>query len=86
MATGIPASWDSCTASIGGGSPHCFVWSPCGQFIAAGFGTSVRVLNSTTLGRVSTLLPPFGQDSFNAKSLAFSPDGHLLACSFGYPL
>ena len=72
VVTGIPASWDSCTASIGGNPPYCIDWSPCGQFIAAGFGQSIEILDSGTLGRVSTFGPP-------CDMLDFFPVSHPLA-------
>ena len=76
--TGIPTTWDSCTASAS--SVHKAIWSPCGQFIAAGHEQEIQIFDSTTLEKVSTLIPPgFLVPYF----LAFSPDGHLLACSLG---
>ena len=82
VVTGIPTSWDSCTASAGGYRFSAMAWSPCGQFIATGGQDqgSVQVLDSITLGRVSVLNPP---SNFSDRSLAyptFSPDGCQLAC------
>ena len=83
VVTGIPTSWDSCTASVGAISEvgHA-VWSPCGQFVAVGMGTVVEVRDSNTLERLSTLKAPHVDRSL-ARSLSFSPDGRLLACLQG---
>jgi len=80
VVTGIPASWDSCTAAATAATSFCCaVWSPCGQFIATGLGYGIEVRNSTTLEKVSVLTYP---QSTIPHSLAFSPGGHLLACSY----
>ena len=78
---GIPTLWDSCTASVGplDGNP-CAIWSPCGQLVAATFFTTIKVMDSITLETVSVLNPP--SDRWLPKSLAFSPNGSLLACSY----
>ena len=83
IVTGIPASWDACTATIGATSEvrHA-VWSPCGQFVAVCFVDGVGVQDSTTLERVSSLLPPTSLGSVTPKSMTFSPDGRLLACTY----
>jgi len=58
------------------------IWSPCGQSIAAGFENAIEVRDSNTLERVSVLRPPsYALDHFPV-SIDFSPDGHLLACSY----
>ena len=84
--TGIPTSWDSCTATLEttANVSHT-VWSPCGKFIAAIFDGGVDIVgvwDSTTLERVSNLRPPTTPVIFTTQSLAFSPDGHLLACAY----
>jgi len=82
VATGVPALWDSCTASVGVTTEYCHpVWSPCGQFVAVASVGGVEVRDSNTLERVSVLNSP-GNRRGTPKSLAFSPDGHLLACSY----
>jgi hypothetical protein len=83
VVTGIPASWDSCTAILGTTTEvrHA-VWSPCGQFVAACFANGVGIRDSTTLGKVSDLRPPSGLTKVTPESLAFSPNGRLLACTF----
>ena len=81
IVTGAPATWDSCTASVGVTTKHCHpVWSPCGRFIAVTSVRGVEIRDSNTLERVSVLNSPCG-DMGAPKSLTFSPDGRLLACS-----
>ena len=83
VVTGIPASWDSCVASIGTIEQIGHVaWSPCGRFIAATSGNVIQVMGSSTLQIVSTLKPPSHLLSPSDHLLTFSPDGHLLACSY----
>ena len=80
---GIPTSWDSCTASAGATTDLGYAtWSSCGQFIAAGLRSGVEIRDSTTLERVSILNHTGSPESFIPHSLAFSPGGHLLACSY----
>ena len=85
VVTGIPASWDSCTASVRTGRriSHA-VWSPCGQFIAVGFGRTIQFWDSNTLERVSVLRPPGCLLNSIPEFIAFSPNGHLLACSYNW--
>ena len=81
VVTGIPASWDSCTASAS--DIMNAIWSPCGQFIAGLHGMGIQIHNSNTLERVSTLACLSG--GLSPRYLTFSPDGQLLACSFWNP-
>ena len=47
-------TWDSCTASAETGYEiENAVWSPCGRFIATTSGSSVQVLDSSTLEALS---------------------------------
>ena len=80
VVTGVPASWDLCTASPGAiKSEKGAAWSPCGQFIATLSYDCVQIHDSNTLEKVAALeLPRSSQDS---RSLAFSPDGSLLAAT-----
>ena len=82
VVTGIPTSWDSCTASAGGYDTYSMAWSPCGQFIATGvLGLGqAQVLDSITLGRVSVLNSPSNFSHSILTYPTFSPDGHQLAC------
>ena len=85
VVVGVPALWDSCTASVGtvgAEKLHCVAWSPCGQFIAAAFGRAIQVQDSNTLESVSVLKPPHSLSDNFPQSLTFSPDGHLLACFY----
>ena len=82
VVTGIPASWDSCTASAGvNAEDDCAVWSPCGKFIAVGSVGGVEIRDSNTLERLSVLR--LHETGIIVNSLAFSPNGCLLACIFG---
>ena len=80
IVNGIPASWDSCTASAGAERRvlHA-VWSPCGRFIAASFQGVIQIHDSNTLERLSVFNPPLQRDLPFFEFLAFSPDGRLLA-------
>ena len=81
--TGIPTSWDSCTASTGGIiAPSHAVWSPCGQLIAASFGNTIQIQDSITLERVSVFSLPSDSVQWPDVFLAFSPNGCLLACNY----
>ena len=83
IVAGIPISWDSCIASAGGTvAPSHAVWSPCGQFIAVGFGDTIQIRDSITLERVSVFSLPSSSVQSPSVSLAFSPDGCLLACNY----
>ena len=79
IVTGIPSSWDSCTANIGVETMDC-VWSPCGKFIAAGSAGSVTIRDSNTLEKLSTLKSPLAAAVIGP--LAFSPDASLLAGTY----
>ena len=81
IVNGIPASWDSCTASTVV-PVCCAVWSPCGQFIAAAVGGTVETYSSITLERVSVLKHPSSANGV-IECLAFSPDGHLVVGLYG---
>jgi len=79
IVTGVSSSWDSCTASTGAGPNCCCVWSPCGKFIATGSVGSVTIQDSNTLERLSTLK---SHEASKIESLAYSPDGCLLAGTY----
>ena len=82
VVTGIPSSWDSCTASAGAAStPRHAIWSPCGQYIAAGLDRDIEVRDSTTL-QVCYILKPPSFEGVCLDLLAFSPDGHQLICAY----
>jgi WD40 repeat protein len=77
VVSGVPTSWDSCTASTSGEVYHA-VWSPCSQFIAAVYGREIQIQDSNTLESVSTL--NLHEELSGSRFLAFSPNGCLLAC------
>ena len=81
VVTGIPVSWDSCTASVGVETKDCHaVWSPHGEFIAVTAVGGIEVRDPNTLERLS-VLRLYNTDG-TVKSLAFSPNGCLLACTY----
>ena len=83
VVTGIPASWDSCVASVGATEKALHaVWSPCGQFIACAFGNTIQVRDANTLEGVSAFEPPGRLPRALSAFVAFSPDGQMLACIF----
>ena len=82
VVTGIPTSWDSCTASAGAkGRVSHAAWSLCGQFIAAASST-IEIRDSNTLETVSVLKPPHHVSYWKPRFVTFSSDGCLLACSY----
>ena len=80
VVTGLPTSWDSCSASAEITIDKEVAWSPCGQLIAVAGQGPVQLLGSVTLGRVSTLNPPSYRSFWFFRCPTFSPDGCLLAC------
>ena len=83
IVTGVSKSWDPCTASAGDtAGVHHAVWSPCGQFIAAGSENTIQIRDSNTLERVSILNPPYSGFKPYPCFLTFSPNGCLLACFY----
>jgi len=83
VVTGIPTSWDACTATFGTTTEvNHAVWSPCSQFVAVIMADNVELRNPTTLERMSILKPPSSHMGMTPKFFAFSPDGSLLACIY----
>ena len=81
--TGFPTSWGSCTASVGVTTEvYLAGWSPSGQFIAVGLVGRMEIRDPMTLEIVSVLKPPHYFMRYTPKSLAFSPNGQLLACFY----
>ena len=60
------------------------VWSPSGQLIAVGWVDRVELRNLNTLECLYVLEPPSSSHriAVTPYSLAFSPDGHTLACTY----
>ena len=84
IVAGVPDLWDSCIASVLAttGVEHAD-WSPCGRFVAFFLGHALlEVRDSNTLEVKSVLQPPGDHLHGYPKSIAFSPDGHLLACGY----
>ena len=83
VVTGIPASWDICTASMGSVWGFTEVaWSPSGQFIAVTFKSLVQIRDSNILERVFDLTPPSSLWGLVPVYPTFSPDGCLVACFY----
>ena len=83
VVSGIPMSWDSCTASAGAAfGVRRALWSPCGQLIAVSLGLAIELRDSNTLEKLSTLKPPHRLTRFAPHSLTFSSDGRLLGGIF----
>ncbi|KAF9790952.1 hypothetical protein BJ322DRAFT_999553 [Thelephora terrestris] len=81
VVTGVPVSWDSCTASIGesGKARPRIAWSPCSKYIAATREGKVEVWDSTTLERLS-IIKGLRDMPVGLGLPTFSPNGQLLAC------
>ena len=81
VVVGVPDSWDPSTASVST-KTSCYIsstWSPCGQFVAAVTEEAVEIRDALALKLLSTLRPT----SLTARlrrGLAYSSDGHSLAC------
>ena len=80
IVTGIPSSWDLCTASAGVTDCRGAIWSPCGNFIAVGSLGGATIHDSATLEILSIPNTPGWVSAI--RSLAFSPDGSLLVCAY----
>ena len=79
VVVGIPDLWEpSISVSLHNVNPHTPIWSPCGQFAATQTEEDVKVLNVLTLELLSTLQPT--KPSCLIHGVAYSPDGHSLAC------
>ena len=85
VVTGIPVSWESCTTSveISDNLEYRYaIWSPCGQLVAVALEEGIGIHDSNTLERKSFFKNPRHLSPHCTHHLAFSPDGHLLACSY----
>jgi len=78
---GAPDSWDLTTGiSTKDNYNGLCAWSPCGRFVAAHTGKAAEIRDQLTLELITTLQPtetiphPTGP-------LAYSPDGHSIACA-----
>ena len=84
IVAGIPDLWDSCTASAWSRTGvFCAGWSPCGRFVAFSLEPALLELrDSSTLEVKFILQPPSDRVGVCSHSIAFSPDGCLLACAY----
>ena len=85
VVTDIPDSWDSQTTSNRATiEVNCAVWSSDDQLVAVGWGDRVELRNPNTLESLSILKPPGSPPGtvLTPQSLAFSLDGHALACAY----
>ena len=81
VVVGTPDSWDkAASVSICDDNYWNCVWSPCSQFIATHTGKVIEIRNQLTL-EVSTTLQPTETTLKPMGRLAYSPDGHFLACA-----
>ena len=81
MVVGLPDSWDQCIIVSSNSRPvHHYqscTWSPCGRFVAARTPEAVDIRDPLTFELRSALNEP---DGHVITGLAYSPDGHSLAC------
>ena len=83
VVTGILSSWDPCVASAGTASEVLHAtWSPCGRLVAVGLESGIEIRDSITFQMVSNIMhsDDMGRTKCTIQSLAFSPDGSMLAC------
>ena len=75
---GISNSWDPRVTISGSQEYTESAWSPCGQFIAALSKVAVEIRDPLSLELLSTLTK--SDAHLIPNGLAYSPDGHSLAC------
>jgi len=75
---GTPDSWEA-TIAISG-DYESYIWSPCGQFVAARTGNVVEIRNQLTLELI-TILRPTEAIPRLMDPLGYSPDGRFIACT-----
>ena len=78
---GIPDSWDLSVAisNVDRTSGPSVTWSPCGQFVALWSRGAVEIRDALTFGLLFTLQTVEPTSKLTGV-LAYSPDGHSLAC------
>ena len=79
VAVGTPYSWDPTISTSGKDDYLACTWSPCGRFVAALIGNTVEIRNQLTFELLTTLQPTDTAPPLTGP-LAYSPDGHSLAC------
>ena len=81
VVVGAPDSWDpTILASSKGYKYKSCTWSPCGRFVAAQVGSVVEIRNQLTF-ELLTILKPTETTHQLTGPLAYSPNGHSLACT-----
>ena len=70
-------SWDQGTRLFGASPYESCTWSRCGRFVAASSDEGVEIRDALSSELVSTLAE---SDVRRSRRLAYSSDGHLLAC------
>jgi len=81
VVVGVPDLWDNTTTivSANNSSYRSSMWSPCGHFVAAMTHEAVEIRGALALNLLSTLQLVEVATVFLDR-LAYSPDGHSLAC------
>jgi len=79
---GLPDLWDEVMASVStlNSLYQSSIWSPCSHFVAAVTNETVEIRGALALNPLFTLQSAGVVTKF-LDSLAYSPDGHSLACS-----
>jgi len=78
---GAPDSWDVTTGIYSKDHYNGLcTWSPCGRFVAAHTGKATEIRDQLTL-ELTTLLQPTETIPRLTGPLAYSPDGHSIACA-----
>ena len=81
IVVGTLESWDQSIAISGKDDYNGLgTWSPCGRFVATQTGKAVEVRNQLTLELITNLQPTEAIPHLTGP-LAYSPDGHSIACA-----
>lgn len=81
LVTGTPDSWDESVMIFSKDPSHGYeshAWSQCGRFVATQKQDAVEIRDPLTLELLSALKP--AKPTALTGPLAYSPDGHSLAC------
>ena len=84
MVIGALDSWGPSTvfSTVRDSDKPSSTWSPCGHFIATVSHTTVKIQDALALSTLSTLKLTTNVGNGCHRKLAYSPDGHSLACCF----
>ena len=77
VVAGTPDSWNESMYLSGVFDYISYTWSPCGQFVAVQTQGTVKIHDPFSSEQLSTLTQA---DAYLTGELAYSPDGHSLAC------